>query len=201
MVRGKALKLTQNSLNRHFICKIPASDNQFGAVFSEVIMINNIKEVCSFLDGINIGYEIFHHSPAFTLEECREIEKIIRGEICKNLLLRTTSGDKYFLLMMKGDKKFVTKDVSKKLGSSRLSFAQGEEMISMLRTQPGSLSVTSLIFDKEKKITLAVDKEVFENEFVCCHPCDNSATLKIRTDDIVNTLLPELEIRAEIIEI
>lgn len=164
-------------------------------------MNNNIRNVCSFLDGIKIGYGIFHHPPAYTLEECREIEKEIGGEICKNLLLRTTSGDKYFLLMMKGDKKFVTKEVSKKLGSSRLSFAQGEEMISMLNTQPGSLSITSLIFDKDKKIMLAVDKEVFETEFVCCHPCDNTATLKIRTDDIINKLLPELKIKPEIIEI
>jgi Ala-tRNA(Pro) deacylase len=71
----------------------------------------------------------------------------------------------------------------------------------MLNTQPGSLSITSLIFDKDKKIMLAVDKEVFEAEFVCCHPCDNTATLKIRTDDIINKLLPELKIKPEIIEI
>ena len=164
-------------------------------------MSDIIKNVCSFLDNTKMSYEIFSHSPAFTLEECREIEKITGSEICKNLLLRTTSGDKYFLLMMKGDKKFVTKDVSKKLDSSRLSFAQGEEMISLLNTNPGSLSITSLIFDKKKRVMLAVDKEVFENEFVCCHPCDNSATLKIRTEDITNLLLPELGINAVIIDI
>ncbi len=164
-------------------------------------MNNNIQKVCSFLDYMKIGYEMFRHSPAFTLEECREIEKTIGNEICKNLLLRTTSGDKYFLLMMKGDKKFITGEVSKKLGSSRLSFAQGEEMVSMLKTQPGSLSITSLIFDKEKRVTLAVDKDVFKNEFICCHPCDNTATLKIRTEDIISRLLPELGIEAVLIDI
>lgn len=164
-------------------------------------MNNNIQKVCSFLDCMKIGYEMFRHSPAFTLEECREIEKTIGNEICKNLLLRTTSGDKYFLLMMKGDKKFITREVSKKLGSSRLSFAQGEEMVSMLKTQPGSLSITSLIFDKEKRVALAVDKDVFKNEFICCHPCDNTATLKIRTEDIISRLLPELGIEAVLIDI
>lgn len=161
----------------------------------------NIKEVCYFLDNAEIEYEIFHHSPAFTLEECRKIEVDVGAEICKNLLLRTTSGDKYFLLMMKGDKKFVTKDVSKKLNSSRLSFASGEEMVSILNTQPGSLSITSLIFDKEKKITLAVDKDVYESEFICCHPSNNTATLKIRTAEMFEKFLTKLNIEAKIIEI
>lgn len=164
-------------------------------------MNRNINEVCGFLDNAEIKYEIFNHSPAFTLEECREIEKTVGAEICKNLLLRTTSGDKYFLLMMKGNKKFVTKDVSKKLGASRLSFAQAEEMLSILKTQPGSLSVTSLIFDKEKKVKLAVDKEVFENEFICCHPSNNRATLKIKTSDITEKLLNKIGVEPVIIEI
>lgn len=164
-------------------------------------MDRNINEVCGFLDRLQIGYEIFRHSPAFTLEECREIEKTTGAEICKNLLLRTTSGDKYFLLLVAGDKKFVTKDVSKKLGSSRLSFAPGEEMASILNTEPGSLSITSLIFDKEKKVKLAIDRDVYDGEFICCHPSNNRATLKIRTHDITEKLLTFLETEPIIIEI
>lgn len=164
-------------------------------------MNRNINEVCEFLENAEIEYDFFSHSPAFTLEECREIEKTVGAEICKNLLLRTTSGDTYFLLLMKGSKKFVTKDVSKKLGTSRLSFAQAEEIVSVLNTQPGSLSITSLIFDKEKKVKLAVDKEVFEGEFICCHPSNNRATLKIKTKDIFEKFLTEIDIKPVIIEI
>lgn len=164
-------------------------------------MNRNIDEVCRFLDNAQIEYEIFRHSPAYTLDECREIELTVGAEICKNLLLRTTSGDTYFMLMMKGNKKFVTKDVSKKLGTSRLSFAQAEEMVSMLHTQPGSLSITSLIFDVDKKVKLAVDKEVFESEFLCCHPSNNRATLKIKTKDIIEKLLPAIGIEAIAVDI
>ncbi len=162
--------------------------------------MGKIETVTAFLDSIGIEYEIFRHEQAATIEQCEEIEKIINGKICKNLLLKTTSGDKIFLLMMDGSKRFVTKDVSKKLGSSRLSFADGAMMEGLLNTKPGSLSIMSLIFDGEKKVVLAADREVFEEEFICCHPCDNTATLKIRTEDILGKLLPALNRKIILIE-
>lgn len=161
----------------------------------------NKETVCRFLDGIGIEYSKTEHQPAFTIEECKEIEKIIGGEICKNLLLTNTPKSVYYLLLMKGDKAFVTKDVSKKLGTSRLSFASGEEMKNLLCTNPGSLSITSLIFDKEKKVKLAVDSDLLKNEYFCCHPSDNSATLKFKTADVFEKLLKELKIEAETIAI
>jgi len=157
--------------------------------------------VCNFLDSIGIEYETVTHSPAYTLEECRKINKIINGTICKNLLLKTDSGKVIYLLLIKDGKRFVTKDVSKKLGCSRLSFAPDEYMENLLNTTAGSLSITSLIFDKEKKVMLAIDKDVVGDEYICCHPSDNTATLKIKTEDILNVFLPTLEIAPEIIEI
>ena len=158
-------------------------------------------EICTYLKNAGIEFSLVTHSPAFTIEECAEVEKLIGGKICKNLFLQTTSGNTYYLLMLDGAKKFVTKDVSKKLGSSRLSFAPPEAMQSMLNTLPGSLSVTSLVFDKEKRVSLAIDSDILKEEFICCHPSDNSATLKIKTRDITEKLLPLLGIEHEIIEI
>ncbi len=164
-------------------------------------MDKNITEVCDFLAECKIECSIHRHSPAFTIEECNEISRRIGGEICKNLLLKTTSGSDYYLLILKGNKKFVTKDVSKKLGTSRLSFASAEEMSELLSTEPGSLSITSLVFDKEKRVRLAIDRDVTDDEFFLCHPSNNSATLKIKTDDIFNIFLPKLNVVAEIIDI
>lgn len=155
-------------------------------------MKNNIETVRVFLDGLGIKYEMMTHPAAATIEECEKIEKLIGGEICKNLLLTTSNGKELFLLMTGGRKRFVTKEVSKKLGSSRLSFAGGEVMESVLNTSPGSLSILSLLFDKEKKVRLAADKDVFAEEFICCHPCDNTATLKLKTEDVTNTVIPAL---------
>jgi Ala-tRNA(Pro) deacylase len=103
--------------------------------------------------------------------------------------------------MMDSRKKFVTKNISKAVGSSRLSFANGEKMEQMLGTSPGSLSITSLVFDKEKKVTLVMDEDILKEEFICCHPCDCTATLKIRTNDVINILIPLLGITPVIIGI
>lgn len=164
-------------------------------------MHNKIKTVCGYLEKTEIKYEIFSHDAAFTIAECEKIEEKINGRICKNLLLTTTAGSVYFLLMLSGEKKFVTKDVSKKLGTSRLSFASPEKMRELLNTEPGSLSITSLIFDKDKKVFLAIDSDVLKEEYVCCHPSDNTATLKIKTKDLTEKLLPSLGSDPVIIDI
>ena len=164
-------------------------------------MNDKINSVCKYLDSLGIVYEIIEHPPVSTIEECKKIEEIINDTICKNLLLRTTNGSVHYLLILRNDKRFVTGKISKKLGSSRLSFASGEEMEAMLCTSPGSLSILSLIFNEEKNILLAIDKDVAENEYFCCHPCDNTATLKIRSADILNVYLPSLGIKPIIIEV
>ncbi len=158
-------------------------------------------EVCGFLEKNGISYDIVTHPPVSTLEECQAVNGIIGGRICKNLLLRTDSGKVIYLLMIRDDKRFVTKEVSKKLGCSRLSFASGEYMENLLNTTPGSLSITSLIFDREKKVMLAVDRDVLAEEYICCHPSDNTATLKIRTEQVLEKLVSALGIEPKVIEI
>lgn len=164
-------------------------------------MNDKIKTVCAYLENAAVNYEIFHHPAAFTIEECKKIEQTVDGKISKNLLLTTTNGSVYYLLMLSGDKKFVTKDISKKLGTSRLSFASADKMREFLNTEPGSLSVTGLIFDTDKKVLLAIDSDVLKEEYICCHPSDNTATLKIKTKDLTEKLLPSLGADPVIIDV
>ncbi len=166
--------------------------------------MNNTEKIgfiCRFLNENGIGYEKFEHERVSSIEECRKIEKTVGGEICKNLLLRNTPGTAYFLLSMKGEKPFVTKDISKKLGSSRLSFVSEEEMLRLTDTSHGSLGIMSLLFDKERKIAFSIDRDLLSNEFFCCHAGINICTLKIRTVDIFSKLLPALGREAAIIDI
>lgn len=166
--------------------------------------MNNTEKIgiiCRFLEENGIEYEKFEHEQVSSIEECRTIENTVGGEICKNLLLRNTPGTAYFLLSMKGEKPFVTKDVSKKLGSSRLSFVSEEEMLRMTDTTHGSLGIMSLLYDKENKIEFAVDKDLLLNKFFCCHAGINTCTLKIRTEDVLQKLLPALKKDVTIIEI
>ena len=81
-----------------------------------------------FLDSIGIHYERVDHKPAMTIEACEEVDKILGAVICKNLFLCNRQETDFYLLLMPGEKKFKTKDLSDQINSSRLSFAKPEYM-------------------------------------------------------------------------
>lgn len=147
-------------------------------------------KVYDFLDKLGIEYYRVDHNEADTMEKCEKIEKELNTVICKNLFLCNRQKTEYYLLMMPGDKVFKTKDFSPLMGSSRLSFGTSEDLERMLDLTPGSVSIMGLINDTEHKIHLAIDKDVLVPEFVGCHPCINTSSLKIRTRDLLEKYLP-----------
>lgn len=141
------------------------------------------------LEKLGIPYEGIDHEAAATVEDCIEIEAVLGVEICKNLFLRNQSKTDFYLLVMPGAKRFVTKDVSKQIGTSRLSFAESEFMKKYLNTTPGSVSILGLMNDTEKKVKLLIDREIVQSEYIGCHPCINTSSLKIKTADILEKFL------------
>lgn len=150
------------------------------------------KEIKSyeFLDNLNIEYERVDHPSAETMEMCEEAEKALGTKICKNLLLCNRQKTSFYLLLMPGDKPFKTKDLSAQINSARLSFAEGEFMEKFLDITPGSLSVLGLINDKDNDVSLLIDKDILKEEFFGCHPCINTSSLKIKTEDVMEKIIP-----------
>ena len=146
--------------------------------------------VYDLLDQLNISYHRIDHEEANTMEICQALEVTLGAEICKNLLLCNRQCTDFYMLLMPGNKPFKTKDLSKQIGSSRLSFASGEYMEQFLDITPGSLSVLGLMNDKENRVRLLIDEDVLKGEFVGCHPCINTSSLRLKTADVVNVLLP-----------
>lgn len=145
--------------------------------------------VYSLLDELSIPYERVDHAVTETMETCENIDMLLGVSMCKNLFLRNRQKTAFYLLMMPGKKKFKTKDVSKQLGTSRLSFAEAEYMEQYLNITPGSVSVLGLMNDSTHAVHLVIDKELLDNEYIGCHPCINTSSLKIRTEDILNVFL------------
>lgn len=151
------------------------------------------KRVYELLDRLGIAYERVDHDAAETMEACEEIDKFLApAVICKNLFLCNTQKTKFYLLMIRGDKKFKTKEISSQIHSARLSFAPAEKMEEYLDILPGSVSVLGLMNDKEHQVQLLVDEDVLNAEYVGCHPCVNTSSLRLKTSDIFNTFLKEV---------
>ena len=144
------------------------------------------------LDSLGIAYERVDHDAAMTMELCHAAEGVLHISICKNLFLCNRQKTKFYLLLMPGGKPFHTKDLSAQLGSSRLSFAPPENMEELRNTHPGSASVMGLLFDTEHRVQLVMDRDVYDAEYFCCHPCDNHGSLKIKTSDLLTNFLPHV---------
>ena len=155
--------------------------------------LNKEIRVYDFLDKLGIQYQRIDHEAAMTMEACEEIDKFLApAVICKNLFLCNTQKTKFYLLMIRGDKKFKTKEISSQIHSARLSFAPAEKMEEYLDILPGSVSVLGLMNDKEHQVQLLVDEDVLNAEYVGCHPCVNTSSLRLKTSDIFNTFLKEV---------
>ena len=142
------------------------------------------------LDSLDIEYWRIDHEPAETMEACREVDKKLGVTMCKNLFLTNRQQTDFYLLMIPDGKVFKTKELSPQLGVSRLSFAGGEYMEKYLDITPGSLSVLGLMNDKEGNVRLLVDEDLLKEEYVGCHPCINTSSLRIKTCDIIEKILP-----------
>ena len=143
-----------------------------------------------FLDKRGIEYARTDHEPANTMEACNDIDAVLGVLICKNLFLCNRQKTNYYLLMMPGDKKFKTKELSKQINSARLSFAGSDDMLKYLDIEPGAVSIMGLINDTEKQVQLLIDEDVLMDKYIGCHPCVNTSSLKIKTEDIIEKFLP-----------
>jgi len=155
--------------------------------------------VYDLLDSLGIEYQRIDHAAAMTMEACAAIDEKLDAVICKNLLLCNRQCTAFYLLMIPGDKVFKTSVLSKQIGSSRLSFAAGEYMEEYLDITPGSLSVLGLMNDRENHVQLLIDEDVLKGEYFGCHPCINTASLRLKTQDLIQKILPAVHHEARLV--
>ena len=146
-----------------------------------------------FLDALQVPYQRIDHETLMTIEACKDVDKVLDAVICKNLFLCNRQETAFYLLMIPDTKVFHTKDLSAQIGSARLSFAKAEYMQQLLDITPGSVSVLGLMNDTAHKVQLLIDEDVLTSEYVGCHPCINTSSLRLRTRDLVEKILPAIE--------
>lgn len=142
------------------------------------------------LERLEIPFARLDHEPAATIDDCHEVDKLLQITICKNLFLCNSQKTKFYLLMIPGNKKFQTKELSAQIGSARLSFAPEEFMEQFLDITPGSVSIMGLINDVQHQVQLLIDRDILKEEYVGCHPCINTSSIRIKTTDIIDKFLP-----------
>ena len=143
------------------------------------------------LDGLHIPYQRVDHPPADTMAQCDAAGEALHVRICKNLFLCNRQKTSYYLLMMPGDKPFRTKQLSAQIGSARLSFASPEDMQRLLGVMPGSVSVLGLMNDTDGAVRLLVDDDLLRDEWIGCHPCRNTSSLRLSAQALWDVFVPD----------
>ncbi len=152
------------------------------------------KEIRTYdlLDRLGVEYERIDHEPAMTMEDCKEVDQLLEAVICKNLFLYNRQKTAFYLLMIPDTKVFHTKDLSAQIGSARLSFAKPEYMEEFLDITPGSVSVMGLMNDKEHRVRLLIDEDVLDGEYIGCHPCINTSSIRFKVKDLIEKVIPAM---------
>ena len=145
------------------------------------------------LDRLGISYCRADHEAATTMEACNAIDEALEVVMCKNLFLCNRQKTSFYLLLMPGDKKFKTKELSHQIGSARLSFAEAEDMLKYLDIEPGAVSVMGLMNDAGHNVQLLIDEDILKDEYLGCHPCVCTSSLKMKMKDLLECFLPAVE--------
>lgn len=157
--------------------------------------------VYDLLDDLGISYGRVDHAPAENMEDCKAIDLALGAVMCKNLFLCNRQKTAFFLLLMPADKPFKTKELSSQIQSARLSFAGADSMLEYLDILPGAVSVLGLMNDKDNAIRLLIDEDLLRDEYIGCHPCVDTSSLKLKTDDVLNTFLPAVKHGYEVVKL
>lgn len=136
------------------------------------------------LADLGVAYNLYHHKPVFTVAESLDIERDIPGAHCRNLFVRDKK-ETMFLVVARNETMIDLKKLSTLLGCGRLSFGSAERLWQYLGVRPGSVCPFSIINDKDKAVTIVLDKTMMQNDIVNYHPMENHMTVGLSPDDLV----------------
>lgn len=157
--------------------------------------------VYDLLEQLAVPFIRIDHGVTATIDSCLEVEKILNIEICKNLFLCNSGKTSFYLLMMPGNKKFKTAELSRQIQTSRLSFAPPRYMEEFLDITPGSVSVLGLMNDHNNRVQLLIDRDILNQDAIGCHPCINTSSLKIQLKYLIDKILPFIKHEPVIVDL
>lgn len=146
------------------------------------------EEIYKYLNDKKINYEITNHQAVYNMDELAGVDLPYKEFDAKNLFVRDDKKNNYYLITVKGDKRVDLKEFRKKYHTRPLSFAKEEELLNILNLTPGSVSPLGILNDKEKKTIFFLDNYFEDNSLIGIHPNDNTATIWMKTKDLITII-------------
>ncbi len=146
------------------------------------------QDVLSILEDCGMPYEIVEHPAALTVDDLDGFDLWFADDVVKNLFLRDDKKRNYFLVSMPDHKRVSLKGIQQALESRKLQFASEKDLYAKLGLYTGAVNPLGALNDAACEVQFVLDEESAEHEFIGCHPCDNTASVRIRTADLLKLL-------------
>ena len=146
------------------------------------------QEIYDYLKEKGLHFEVTEHRPVFSMDDVTGVDMPYPEADAKNLFLRDNKKKNFYLITVAGKKKVNLKAFRKMYSTRPLSFADDALLKEILDLTPGSVTPLGLLSDKEHKVNYYIDKELVDLGMVAAHPCENTATVWLRTDELLDLI-------------
>ena len=145
----------------------------------------NKDQIYEYLKEKNIWFEITNHKAVYNMQELSLLDLPYKDNDAKNIFLCDDKKN-YYLITLKGDKRVDLKQFRKNNNTRHLSFAKESELFDILGLTPGSVTPLGILNDENRKVVVFIDKSI--KGVVGVHPNDNTATIWIKVEDLINII-------------
>lgn len=157
------------------------------------------QEIYAFLKNRNIWHEITEHGVVYTMEDLSHVQLPYPEVDAKNLFVRDDKKRNYYLITVTSEKRVDLKEFRNKYGTAKLSFASADDLMAIMCLIPGAVTPLGLLNDSECRAKLFLDS-TFAGGLIGVHPNDNTATVWLKTDDLI-AILRESGHEVQLVEI
>jgi len=143
------------------------------------------EKVYRTLASLGIEYERVDTDPGITMEDCKNIDKGLGGEIVKTVFLCNRQQTLFYIYAMKADKPFITKEFGQALGIPRVSFASAEKLAEIAGVEHGATTVLSSCLESARDVRIILDTDIATAKEYCCTDGTATCFLKLRSEDML----------------
>ncbi|WP_093624148.1 prolyl-tRNA synthetase associated domain-containing protein [Limosilactobacillus gorillae] len=147
----------------------------------------NQEQVYQYLDDHGINYEVINHPAVFDMAAVADFPMPHPEANAKNLFVRDDKHRHYYLITVKGQKQVDLKALRDQEKLRRLSFASPADLQEYLGLTPGAVTPLGALNDPAARVEVLIDQELADG-LVAAHPNVNTATVWLRTSDLVKLL-------------
>lgn len=136
------------------------------------------------LHSIGVAFHAVQHDAVFTCDEADLIDLGLVGSPAKNLLVCESGESRLTLVMLRPEQRLDLKALARRIGAKRLRFASADTLMAKLGVTPGSVSILGLSQDHGREVQLVMDQQLWESDYLLCHPLVNTETLSIAREGV-----------------